>query len=311
MSSRSPRLGSSFLVFFVSAFLFVSAGSGELPVITLMTNAIEQGGVIQGIIISANQPSYSMILVDEEGNTWASVDTFMYNKMLSFVIPVPCNTPAGNYHVKGYAEDGMHFFESELIQIQEFAFPSEEIYLDRAVTNLIRTQNPQREQEANALWAILNTVDHEAVYYGGAMRIPVDNYRLTGTFGDQRVFRYSDGTSSESRHWGVDLAAPTGTPVYASAAGRIVFAAERLITGNTIIIEHLPGVFTLFYHMDELEISVGEMVCLGQRVGTVGSTGFSTGAHLHWEMRVSAVPVNPQLWVHTEFIQLDIPIEYR
>ena len=68
---------------------------------------------------------------------------------------------------------------------------------------------------------------------------------------------------------------------------------NRIITGNTVIIEHLPGVFTLYYHMDSILIESGMVVKKGKQIGPVGATGLVTGAHLHWELRVSQVPVDP------------------
>jgi len=71
-------------------------------------------------------------------------------------------------------------------------------------------------------------------------------------------------------------------------------AQSRIVTGNTVVVEHLPGVFSLYYHLDEIRVEEGVLVAGGQEIGTVGDTGLATGPHLHWEMRVGGVPVSPE-----------------
>ena len=70
-------------------------------------------------------------------------------------------------------------------------------------------------------------------------------------------------------------------------------AEDRIITGLSVVLEHLPGVFSLYYHLDSMDVSEGDLVSTGTTLGTVGSTGLSTGPHLHWELRVSGVAVDP------------------
>jgi murein DD-endopeptidase MepM/ murein hydrolase activator NlpD len=76
-----------------------------------------------------------------------------------------------------------------------------------------------------------------------------------------------DGSESSSVHFGRDLWAETGTPVLAAGRGRVVLAAERFLTGNTIVLEHLPGVYTMYYHMDSMDVRIGQMVEQGTRIG--------------------------------------------
>jgi murein DD-endopeptidase MepM/ murein hydrolase activator NlpD len=93
---------------------------------------------------------------------------------------------------------------------------------------------------------------------------------------------------------GLDLAAPVGTPVYSSGDGIVRMARNRIVTGETVVIEHLPGVYSLYYHLDEISVEEGEEIAVGAMIGTVGSTGLATGPHLHWEIRVAGVPVSPE-----------------
>ena len=153
----------------------------------------------------------------------------------------------------------------------------------------------ERQSKWRNLLTILKTVDTAHVYENNGLEVPVAHYlRKSSFYGDRRRFLYDDGTSARSIHNGIDYSAEPGTPVYAAGAGRVVFSGERIISGNTIVIEHLPGVYTLYYHMNSLAAAEGDMLSAGIKVGTVGATGLATGAHLHWEVRVGGVAVDPK-----------------
>ncbi len=118
--------------------------------------------------------------------------------------------------------------------------------------------------------------------------------RTTSAFGDPR--RYVSG-GPVSYHKGEDIAAPTGTVIPATNDGRVVAAAFLPIKGGTTIIDHGGGVFSLYLHQSKINVAAGDEVKRGQIIGEVGSTGLSTGPHLHWEMRIAGVPTNPMGWV--------------
>lgn len=183
------------------------------------------------------------------------------------------------------------------VQIEEGRFRSERIALNQSMSALRTTDDPRRAEQSRVLWELIHRMDSGTRLHRGRFRVPVSDYRETSFFGDRRQFAYSDGGSAQSIHNGWDLAAPTGTPVFAPAGGRVVMAEDRIITGFSVVLEHLPGVFSLFYHLDSMEVSVGDVVATGAALGTVGSTGLSTGPHLHWELRVSGVAVDPQTYL--------------
>ncbi len=103
--------------------------------------------------------------------------------------------------------------------------------------------------------------------------------RMSGVYGSQRIV---NGKPLRP-HFGVNVAAPTGTPVHASAAGKVTLAHPDLyFSGKTVIIDHGLGVSTVYIHMNDLAVATGDEVRQGQKIGTIGSTGRSTGPHLHW-----------------------------
>jgi murein DD-endopeptidase MepM/ murein hydrolase activator NlpD len=124
----------------------------------------------------------------------------------------------------------------------------------------------------------------------GSLQIPVDGGVLTSGFG----LRQHPITGEDEEHSGIDIAAPQGTPVLAAAAGRVEFAGEQGDYGNLVIITHADGSQTYYGHLAEIAVSEGSLVNSGQKLGTVGSTGTSTGPHLHFETRdASGQAVNP------------------
>jgi len=119
-----------------------------------------------------------------------------------------------------------------------------------------------------------------------ALAWPADG-RLTSTFG----MRW------ERMHYGIDVAAPVGTPVYAAAAGRVTYADWAGTYGRLVIIDHGNGIETRYAHLSQILVKVGDQVQRGQRIALVGNTGNSTGPHLHFEVRVDDDPQDPLLWL--------------
>ena len=175
-------------------------------------------------------------------------------------------------------------------------FRQEVLELTPALTTLVTTRNERTIAEANRLWQILTTTGNQ-VYHYGPFILPVTTTRRTSAFGTRRINQYSDGRRITSIHMGVDFGAPTGTEVYASGSGKVILARERVISGNSIVIEHSPGMYSIYYHLDTIIVQENAIVEVGQQIGTVGSTGFSTGPHLHWELRLNTENTDPDAFV--------------
>lgn len=117
--------------------------------------------------------------------------------------------------------------------------------------------------------------------------------RISGVFGSQRIYAGEPG----SPHTGVDIARPTGTPVAAPADGVVILAAQAPFTleGRLLMIDHGMGLNSAFLHLSRIDVVEGQKVTRGQIVGAIGTTGRSTGAHLHWGMKLGDVRIDPQL----------------
>jgi murein DD-endopeptidase MepM/ murein hydrolase activator NlpD len=117
-------------------------------------------------------------------------------------------------------------------------------------------------------------------------------------FGSRRSY---NGSGYIYYHTGLDFCGSTTTPVLAPAPGRVVFVGPLTVRGNATIIDHGWGVFTGYLHQSQILVSVGDIVETGQTIGMVGATGRVTGPHLHWDVYVGGIPVNPLEWTSTAF----------
>ena len=181
--------------------------------------------------------------------------------------------------------------------IQKKQFASERIVLDARNTGIRTDVSPERRAQSEKLNKILETVTPQDVYTLKPFTIPVDSKRITSGFGDRRVFEYTDKKTSTSLHYGIDYGVPTGTPVHSCAEGKVVLAENRISTGWSVVVEHLPGLYSLYYHMDSLNVQEGQYVKQGEKLGLSGATGLATGPHLHWEVRLNMGAVNPEFFL--------------
>lgn len=132
-------------------------------------------------------------------------------------------------------------------------------------------------------------------------RMPVEAVAMTSNYG----MRNHPILRRRAQHNGVDLAAPSGTPVYATADG-VVARAERFSSyGNYIQIEHGGQMHTRYAHLSGYAVAAGDSVVKGQLIGFVGSTGRSTGPHLHYEVRVDGEPVDPRPYMYAQYAELE------
>ena len=201
------------------------------------------------------------------------------------LLPVRYTTPAGVYGLTVTAGDEVLTRE---IVVEQREFEVQYLEMDAATaeeTALSAAANAEWEEKVEPLKAVADP----AQYWENPFLQPVSG-EITTQFG---CIRYTNGDPTPSRHGGIDIAAKTGTDVLAANNGRVLFAERIQLTGNTVVIEHGYGLKSFYYHMDSLSVSAGDAVKKGDKIGEVGTTGYSTGPHLHFALAVNNVFVNP------------------
>jgi murein DD-endopeptidase MepM/ murein hydrolase activator NlpD len=152
--------------------------------------------------------------------------------------------------------------------------------------------------EEELVSSIVNTLSAERQWEGVFQYPSLYTESFPSRFGSRRNY---NGTGYLFYHTGLDFYGGTGTPILAPAPGRVLFAGPLTVRGNTTFIDHGWGIVTGYLHQSEILVSVGDTLQAGDTIGLVGATGRVTGAHLHWEIWVGGVPVDPLDWVTTSY----------
>lgn len=214
-------------------------------------------------------------------------------------LPTTSWLETGEYEIKIVFTDSKkkeHIFTLPF-EVLAKEFNSYTLKMDAKSTSLIADTSTEKAQQSERLNTAIQKYDVTNGHVVKAFSFPSTSKRRTSPFAQRRVYEYTNGKSSTSLHYGLDYGIPIGTPVYACSPGRIVLAENRIVTGNSIVTEILPGLYCLYYHLNEILVSDGDIVKRGQEVAKSGNTGFVTGPHLHWEIRLMMEAVNPDYFV--------------
>lgn len=205
---------------------------------------------------------------------------------------VPLGTESSSLFLSVVVTDefGRELHHEASIGVNGVTVPIEVLQLDAETLALMSDEN--RALEAAMLAEALADLQPDPMWTAPFM-LPSTGFASSG-FGDPRRY-FPDGPVSF--HVGSDLAAPTGTPIVATNDGIVMVAEFYPVKGGLVVIDHGGGVTSHYFHQSVIQVEVGQHIARGGVIGEVGSTGVSTGPHLHWEMRVGDAPTNPMAWV--------------
>ncbi len=176
------------------------------------------------------------------------------------------------------------------VTVDDGDYPVENVDLPADVNNSLDPTLVQQEEDArNAVFAQFTPEK----LWSGPFIWPVPPDVITDPFGIRRGY---NGGPVTGFHEGIDIAADEGTPIVASNSGRVAYVASGPTHGNCVLIDHGDGIFSGYSHMSAFNVQIGQMVNKGDVIGFVGSTGMATGPHVHWEIDVRGIPVDPSLW---------------
>jgi hypothetical protein len=195
----------------------------------------------------------------------------------------------GKYHwkVSWTGADGSAETCSILLTVRGGKFAVERLKVEKQFVQPDPEQEKRAAEDQKKMRAIYDTVTPERLWEG-RFRLPLKGVSTGGNFGRRRVLN----GDARSPHAGVDFPAATGTAVFASQSGKVVLAEGLFYAGNTVVIDHGYGIYTLYAHLSEIEVHAGEAVQAGAEIGKVGATGRVTGPHLHWGLTIEHARVN-------------------
>lgn len=196
--------------------------------------------------------------------------------------------------VEATLPNGMKQSFEQMVLVVSGDYYSEELYVPAETIDPVVT-----EPENQTILSVVSPATATRFWNGGFRSPAVYPDQYTDRYGTHRLY-HGIGTDLESEgiHTGLDFAGGEGLQIYAPAAGKVVFASPLTVRGNATIIDHGWGVYSGFWHQSQILVNVGDTVEPGQVIGLVGGTGRATGAHLHWEVWVNGVQVDPLNWLN-------------
>jgi len=166
-------------------------------------------------------------------------------------------------------------------------FATERLQVGKQYVQPDPEQLKRAEEDQKKMKAIYDSITPEALWKG-KFRVPLKDVTTGGNFGKRRILN----GEARAPHAGVDFPAAAGTPVFAAQAGKVALAENLYYSGNTVVIDHGFGIYTLYAHLSKIEVQAGDSVEVSAEIGKVGATGRVTGPHLHWGLTIDHARVN-------------------
>ncbi len=205
------------------------------------------------------------------------------------LMPVAAIEKPGSYELELLDKTGT-ILDSAQVTVRSAHFPSQNIIISKQLSELKPSPG-----ETEAVAAFRNSIS-DVRYWTAPLTIsPPVSGCLTSPFG---VRRLHNGKATGDYHAGLDQRSPSGGPIRAIADGVVKIVRQYNLHGGTVAIDHGQGVESIYLHMSKFAVTEGATVHKGDVIGYAGSTGRSTGPHLHWSIYVNGTPVNPMQWIH-------------
>ena len=264
--------------------------SADLPeVYALEKETVSQGGMI--LVSAAHVNDINNIRLDQ--NITKQFTWYQNGSNYIGYLPTNYNTAPGTYTLQ-FINDVTGNRIEKTIDVLPRDFKIQYLTVDPNVES--STRSDEAYAEYYTYFGPSRNVSSETRFYEDGFILPVSG-RITTEFGETR---YVNDMPTSYRHNGIDIAAPSGTPIQATNNGTVVLSMFLQLTGNTIVIDHGEGIFSVYLHMSTRNFETGDSITKGEIIGTVGSTGFSTGAHLHFSMYYYTTALEPGYFLYGE-----------
>jgi murein DD-endopeptidase MepM/ murein hydrolase activator NlpD len=269
----------------------IACGAGAA--LSLSASTAKQGGLLLAEL-SARHPLANVHAKWDTGEIsfWpggAGGSSPQKKQLWRALVPVDLEKAPGDYVLSLHAQQNAPEPVTCEITIHVISgkFATESLHVAPQFVEPNPEQLERAKSEQQRLREIYSAVTPDKLWRG-KFRIPLDGVTSGANFGRRRVL---NGQAS-SPHTGVDFPAPTGTPVHAAQAGRVVLAEPLFFAGNTVVLDHGLGIYTLYGHLSQINVKVGDELLPGEILGKVGATGRVTGPHLHWGLSINRSRVN-------------------
>ena len=173
------------------------------------------------------------------------------------------------------------------LEVVSAAFGTETLKLPKAMVDLDPPTLARVEKEQERFKIIFNKSNDQRLWQENFI-VPTEGKPM-GKFGFRRIMN----GEPRNPHTGEDIRAPLGAPVLASNGGKVIMVGDFYFNGNSVVIDHGLGLFSMYFHLSKINVKEGEMVKKGEIIGAVGQSGRATGPHLHWGVRLNGARVNP------------------
>jgi hypothetical protein len=245
----------------------------------------DQGSIVQ--LNFANEPGVKSVQVTWEGKRVAA---YRVGNAWTTLLGVDLDTKPGEHktEVLFTMEDGRIDKRDAVVKVVSKKYPTTELKVAEKYVELSKADLARANRESKETEGIYAVVSNE-VLWDEPFRIPIAEDPTGTNFGHRRIFN----GEPRAPHAGADLKATTGTPIHATNKGRVVLAKNLFFTGNTVILDHGLGIYSLYAHLSRIDVKKGDLVKNDQVVGLAGATGRVTGPHLHWGLRVQGARVDP------------------
>ena len=243
------------------------------------------GGLVKLKIDAGSQKSEPTVYLNKSRVTVLPKD----EKTWIALVGIPLNTQMGKLSVRIYWPDGSK--STRQFTVKDKQYPEQRLKI-----NDKNKVDPSKE-DLERIWKELPLIKEAKSSWLDniprlKMKLPVKG-RLSSQFGLKRFFN----DKPRNPHSGLDIAAVEGTPILAPADGTVIEVGDFFFNGRCVFIDHGRGVVSFYGHMSKVDVTPGQKVKQGNKLGEVGKTGRATGAHLHWSIALNTTWVNPQLFL--------------
>ncbi len=295
MAYKFYKIFLALLFFTITGFIFfphTAKSDNQLPIINVYVSSDNLMQADTLLVVVKNETSKITgklgtvkmhFLRNEDNKDWVSV------------VGMPVNKKPGNYKLL-ISVLGKQPFEKN-VQISKRNFPITELVITKELLKkgytakkIIKNIEKVENKQLNKILNILTPV----AYFTKPFINPLSEINVVGDFGDIRQTK-----SYKIQHLGVDLKAPLNTPVYAVNDGKVVFIKSLPDYGNTIIIDHGLGIYSLYLHLSEFKVKKGKIVKQQDIIGLSGDTGYAIGPHLHFSIKVRGAALDPLGFIKT------------